>query len=151
MFNLNPWTNVLRQSNTVKFQSDSPISSPIVILLASRLTPVQEVLFRVCRASFYISHPCLFGVQNGTLHKMYPDSKVYEANMGPPGSCRPQMGPCWPHELCYLGNTAMGEIRGQRTLTRIYLFRRLLTARSEIALANFECHWPVWEVLKNNQ
>ena len=21
----------------------------------------------------------------------------------PPGSCRPQMGPCWPHEPCYLG------------------------------------------------
>ena len=20
---------------------------------------------------------------------------------GPPGSCRPQMGPCWPHEPCY--------------------------------------------------
>ena len=23
---------------------------------------------------------------------------------GPPGSCRPQMGPCWPHEPCYQGN-----------------------------------------------
>ena len=22
---------------------------------------------------------------------------------GPPGSCRPQMGPCWPHEPCYQG------------------------------------------------
>ena len=21
---------------------------------------------------------------------------------GPPGPCRPQMGPCWPHEPCYL-------------------------------------------------
>ena len=23
---------------------------------------------------------------------------------GPPGSCRPRVGPCWPHEPCYLGN-----------------------------------------------
>ena len=22
---------------------------------------------------------------------------------GPPGSCQPQMGPCWPHEPCYQG------------------------------------------------
>ena len=22
---------------------------------------------------------------------------------GPPGSCRPQMAPCWPHEPCYQG------------------------------------------------
>ena len=22
---------------------------------------------------------------------------------GPPGFCRPQLGPCWPHELCYQG------------------------------------------------
>ena len=22
---------------------------------------------------------------------------------GPPGSCRSQMGPCWPHELCFQG------------------------------------------------
>ena len=28
---------------------------------------------------------------------------------GPPGSCRPQMGPCWPHEPCYQG-THMHEL-----------------------------------------
>ena len=34
-----------------------------------------------------------------------PDGKVYGANMGPPGSCRPQMGPCWPHIPCYQGGS----------------------------------------------
>ena len=32
-----------------------------------------------------------------------PDSKVHEANTGPSGADRTQVGPCWPHELCYLG------------------------------------------------
>ena len=26
-----------------------------------------------------------------------------EPTWGPPGSCRPQVGPCWPHEPCYQG------------------------------------------------
>ena len=39
----------------------------------------------------------------GSQRCVYPDSKVHGANMGPTGSCRPQMGPCWPHEPCYQG------------------------------------------------
>ena len=27
---------------------------------------------------------------------------------GPPGSCRPKMGPCWPHEPCYQGVYMIG-------------------------------------------
>ena len=27
---------------------------------------------------------------------------------GPSGSCRPQMGPCWPHEPCYQGIVSVG-------------------------------------------
>ena len=34
---------------------------------------------------------------------LLPDSKVHGANMGPSGADRSQVGPCWPHELCYLG------------------------------------------------
>ena len=34
----------------------------------------------------------------------YSDSKIMGLTWGPPGSCRPQMGPCWPHESCYQGN-----------------------------------------------
>ena len=30
-------------------------------------------------------------------------TKFMGPTWGPPGSCRPQMGPCWPHEPCYLG------------------------------------------------
>ena len=26
---------------------------------------------------------------------------------GPPGSCRPQVGPCWPHKPCYVGGDGM--------------------------------------------
>ena len=32
-------------------------------------------------------------VSGGFLSQKAPDSKVHGANMGPPGSCRPQMGP----------------------------------------------------------
>ena len=32
-----------------------------------------------------------------------PDSKVHGAHMGPTGADRTQVGPCWPHEPCYLG------------------------------------------------
>ena len=30
-------------------------------------------------------------------------TKFMGSTWGPPGACRPQMGPCWPHEPCYLG------------------------------------------------
>ena len=30
-------------------------------------------------------------------------AKFMRPTLGPPGSCRPQMGPCWPHEPCYQG------------------------------------------------
>ena len=31
-------------------------------------------------------------------------TKFMGPTWGPPGSCRPQMAPCWPHEPCYQGN-----------------------------------------------
>ena len=34
----------------------------------------------------------------------HPDSKVHGANMGPPGSCRPQMGPMLAQWTSYQGN-----------------------------------------------
>ena len=37
-------------------------------------------------------------------------AKFMEPTWGPPGPCRPQMGPCWPHEPCYEGN--VGYWRG---------------------------------------
>ena len=33
----------------------------------------------------------------------YPKNKVQGAKMGPTG---PRWAPCWPHELCYLGNAS---------------------------------------------
>ena len=30
-------------------------------------------------------------------------AKFMGPTWGPPGSCRPHMGPCWPHEPCYQG------------------------------------------------
>ena len=35
--------------------------------------------------------------------KLFPDTKFTGPTWGPPGSCRPQMGPRWPHEPCYQG------------------------------------------------
>ena len=37
-----------------------------------------------------------------TYH-LIPDSKVHGPTWGPPGSCRPQMGPMLAHEPCYQG------------------------------------------------
>ena len=31
-------------------------------------------------------------------------AKFMEPSWGPPGSCRSQMAPCWPHETCYQGS-----------------------------------------------
>ena len=42
-------------------------------------------------------------VNNQHLKRRYPDSKVHGANMGPPGSCRPQMGTMLAPWTCYLG------------------------------------------------
>ena len=47
-----------------------------------------------CREPF--STLLLFS-QFSELWKRCPNSKVHGANMGPPGSCRPQEGPCRPH------------------------------------------------------
>ena len=35
--------------------------------------------------------------------RIYSDSKVHVANMGPIWGRQDRVGPCWPHELCYLG------------------------------------------------
>ena len=49
---------------------------------------------------------------NGKWGPFCPDSnilkrtkitKIMGPTWGPPGSCGPQMGPCWPHEPCYQG------------------------------------------------
>ena len=46
---------------------------------------------------------CVLDLLTTIRPRIYPDSKVHGANMGPPVSCRPQMSPCWPHEPCYQG------------------------------------------------
>ena len=35
--------------------------------------------------------------------KTYQIARFTWPTWGPPGSCRPQVGPCWPHEPCYQG------------------------------------------------
>ena len=120
--------------------------------------PIASLLSRQCY-SWYVTHHFIYPTRVCLEFRMGPYTRCtliarfMGPTWGPSGADRTQVGPCWPHELCYLGNTVMGEILSARRghLTKIYLFRRLLNVRSEIALANFECHWPVWEVLKNNQ
>ena len=36
-------------------------------------------------------------------------TKFMGPTWGPPGSCRPQMGPCWPYEPCYQGILSVVE------------------------------------------
>ena len=38
-------------------------------------------------------------------------TKFMGPTWGPPGSCRPQMGPCWPHEPCYQGRPVQNDRR----------------------------------------
>ena len=45
------------------------------------------------------SSPCH---QNINRHTQM--AKFMGPTWSPPGTCRPQMGPCWPHEPCYQGS-----------------------------------------------
>ena len=36
-------------------------------------------------------------------------AKFMGPTWGPPGSCRPQLAPCWPHEPCYQGSHSEQE------------------------------------------
>ena len=49
-------------------------------------------------------------------------AKFMGPTWGPPGSCRPQMGPCWPHEPCYQGSYSVrqhGELGNQPRKYRV--------------------------------
>ena len=66
---------------------------------------------------------------------------------GPPASCRPQVGPCWPHELCYQGSVRYYECsiptyHGvlQLWVKVIYLVPSLYISRKVARLLSME--WP---------
>ena len=72
----------------------------------------KHVYFRTCGGKchwFYAlgdnwsvsENVCLFILPRSSLKHINPDSKIHGPTWGPPGSCRPQMSPCWPHEPCY--------------------------------------------------
>ena len=51
-----------------------------------------------------------------------PDSKVHGAKMGPSGADRTQGGPCWPHEICYLGSVTLVRFEGMTFRNFIFFF-----------------------------
>ena len=76
-----------------------------------------------------------------TQWAIIPDSKFHGAKMDPPGSCRPQMGPCWPHEPCYQG--CEGLITGKR-LPYYWLFAWKIASHRWIhppQMASNACPW----------
>ena len=42
-------------------------------------------------------------------------AKFMGPTWGPPGSCRPQVAPCWPHESCYQGWHSRPGARGSKS------------------------------------
>ena len=51
-------------------------------------------------------HPLLYdsdGIAQAVGNSYYQVARFMWPTWGPPRSCRPQMGPCWPHEPCYEG------------------------------------------------
>ena len=56
---------------------------------------------------------------------------------GPPGSCRPQLSPCWPHEPCHLGyyRTMLGLEYNR------FIAGWLLTTKSALAALCFGHEW----------
>ena len=78
----------------------------------------------------------------------YPDSKVHGANMGPIWGRKTQMGPCWPHELCYLGivsdyldNAGFNVIAKRSPLESIYIYIYIyITSLMLLLWSVLDCH-----------
>ena len=84
-------------------------------------------------------------------------AKFMGLTWGPPGSCRPQMGPCWPHEPCHQGiATPLGWwIRVCRTRVtgggRRERFQALTTSHGLGITVNGNCFLVTWKWLGNSQ
>ena len=85
----------------------------------------------------------------GTWGKNNPDSKVHVANMGPPGSCRPQMGPLLAPSTLLSGYCQSGIGCGQVFLLNhvyIYIIYNETCLKMQISFGNhaskefFICH-----------
>ena len=55
-----------------------------------------------CRRSLRLISP-IFRLCLPDMHRSGQVAIFMGPTWGPPGSCRPQIGPCWPHEPCYQG------------------------------------------------
>ena len=70
---------------------------------------IEHRTFQCCRTEdwFDINMPFYQYLRNGISFAGRTTSQIARfmgPTWGPPGSCRPQMGPCWPHEPCYQGS-----------------------------------------------
>ena len=81
-------------------------------------------------------------------------AKFMGRTWGPPGSCRSQMGPCWPHEPCYQGGLLQGETTSDWwiPLTQGPLMQHgmqiteniidLIVILFQINWKKIQCYWP---------
>ena len=81
------------------------------------LRPQCNVMYCLSRLSnFHYKHETVVRPYKRTVIILYARALINFASVpvyqiarfmgptwGPPGSCRPRMGPCWPHEPCYQG------------------------------------------------
>ena len=74
-------------------------------------------------------------------------TKLMRSTWGPPGSCRPQMGPCWPNEHCYQSITWINDVHfhapAQPCLSGIHNMNWNST--------NLSLWCPTWSALDNVQ
>ena len=70
------------------------------------MTPHQSTTREPTKLHFKISFVILLPFWQGKTSWPIQITKFMGPTWGPPGSCRPQMGPCWPHEPCYQGTDA---------------------------------------------
>ena len=57
-------------------------------------------------------HGFAFHITGPSCHNIIMSTQIAKfmgPTWGPPGACRTQMGPCWPHEPCYQGIYLQGQ------------------------------------------
>ena len=70
------------------------------------ILPVQGTGISIIKIRWSLDH-LIFSMGFPYVEKWSSQiAKYMGPTWGPPGSCRPQMGPCWPHEPCYQGCAA---------------------------------------------
>ena len=126
---------------------DKPLSEPFCFFLSTNYTSSSSVtctsmhdwafmnLHSATDLSQLVTKPTCKLMRSSSKTESaesYPDSKVRGANMGPIW----RWAPCWPHELCYLGNSinSLSKLEFHYSLVAMVAFK---FSNSLILLAKF--------------